>query len=145
MPTEPIFDLSNKAVLTDFLSKVATYGRCQMTRKQVAESLGISYETYYAYAKEYPQIVQVYKQSKAKVIGTIAGDYISKALGSDAVVDSGTGEITKEAVEPNMRAQEFVLNRKGGWNEDIDHNINLSESFSDHLKQQLSDRQQSDE
>ncbi len=86
----------------DDVEALATRG---LTEKQIAEALGVCYDTLNERKKEFPEFSAAIKRGKAKGIGVIAS------------------KLYQSAVKGSLGAQIFFLKCQGGWKETNVHEL----------------------
>jgi hypothetical protein len=95
-PTQKKFK-KHKKINPVILEKIAEMARLHLSQAQMHNNLGISHTKWYELKRENPEIEQVIEHNESLTIKKVANVMLTAAL------------------EGNIRAAKFILERKGGW------------------------------
>ena len=125
------------------LLKLEGWARDGLTDEQIAQNIGISRDTLYAWKKKYPDISDTLKRGKEVVDRQVENALLKRALGYEyeEVKEKYEGNVmtertvTKKEVVPDVTAQIFWLkNRKReAWADR--QNIEISQPIDDSIKE----------
>lgn len=107
-----------------------------LTMTQIADALGMHYDTLNEKKKEFSEFSEAIKRGQAKGIGTITNCLFERAIGyshpEDKIFCNKDGEVTTvETMKhwaPDTTAQIFYLKNRAGWKDskDVKHSGNIT-------------------